>query len=70
MNILVRSKQQEMTGIRIQLKELPHGKSKSLTIYGTNLNTEFNRLFFLYDGLEKNNGEMMVVHYDKKTIEQ
>jgi hypothetical protein len=60
--------QKEKTGIRIQLKEMPNGKSKSLTIYGADLQTEFNRLFFLYNSLENNEGYVQEIHYENKTI--
>ena len=57
-------------GVRIQLKELPYGKSKCLTLYGADMQTEFNRLYFLYQALENSDKDgVRMVHYDKKTID-
>jgi hypothetical protein len=54
--------------VQIQVKDPYGGKSKSFTIYNTNIDDIFNRIVFLLKCIEKSTGDITIKHIKTDNI--
>ena len=49
--------------VQVQVKGWDDDKSKSFTLYDCDLDEVFNRIYFLFEELEKSNGGVRIFHH-------
>jgi hypothetical protein len=54
-------------GVRIQIKDITTGKSRSMTVYNSDVDEVYNRVFFLFEQLQLSDCSVVIEH---KKVEQ